>query len=112
MVPNNIIFKRIEAGVIILVLFGLFAALRAEEITLLMPKQPPGATRILSFPSGQCTGNLYLEPESGPGWDPEHVRLYGEWEYLNAAQGDVLVPEDRNVQPMVQNWHFARQEAC
>jgi len=43
-------------------------------------------------------GNLYLEPESGPGWDPKCVRLYGEWEYLNAAQGDVLVPEDRNVQ--------------
>jgi len=101
MFPNNIIFKRIEAGAIMLVLFGLFAALRAEEITLLRPKQPPGATRVLSFPSGQCMGNLYLEPESGPGWDPEHVRLYGEWEYFSAAQGDVRVPENRNVQLLV-----------
>ena len=98
MILNNIIHKRIEAGAVMLVLFGLFAGLRAEEITLLRPKQPPGATRVLSFPSGQCMGNLYLEPESGPGWDPRGVRLLGEWEYLNATQGDVLVPEDRNVQ--------------
>lgn len=98
MVPNNIIHMRIEAGAIMLLLFGVVAGLRADEITLLMPNQPPGVTRVLSFPSGQCTGNLYLEPESGPGWDPKCVRLYGEWEYLSAAQGDVLVPEDRNVQ--------------
>jgi len=81
-----------------LVLFGLVAGLRAEGITLLKPKKPAGATKVLSFPSGQCMGNLYLEPESGPGWSPEHVRLSGEWEYLRPAQGDVLVPEDRNVQ--------------
>ena len=70
MVPNNVIRKRINAGVIMLVLFGLVAGLRAEGITLLRPKKPPGATKVLSFPSGQCMGNLYLEPESGPGWDP------------------------------------------
>ncbi|MCH7558147.1 MAG: hypothetical protein IIB56_11915 [Planctomycetes bacterium] len=98
MVPNNIICKRIDAAAIMLVLFGLVAGLRADEINLLMPSQPPAATRVLSFPSGQCMGNLYLEPESGPGWDPKGVCLHGEWEYLNAAQGDVLVPEDRNVQ--------------
>jgi len=80
-----------------LVIFGLVAGLRAKEITLLTPNQPPAATRVLSFPSGQCMGNLYLEPETGPGWDPEHVGLLGEWEYLSAAQGDVRVPEDRNV---------------
>ncbi len=80
-----------------LVIFGLVAGLQADESTLLTPNQPPAATRLLSFPSGQCTGNLYLEPESGPGWDPEHVGLLGEWEYLSAAQGDVRVPENRNV---------------
>jgi len=97
MVPNNIICKRIDAGAVMLVIFGLVAGLRAKEITLLTPNQPPGAARVLSFPSGQCMGNLYLEPETGPGWDPEHVGLLGEWEYLSAAQGDVRVPEDRNV---------------
>ncbi len=97
MVPNNIICKRIEAGAVMLVLFGLVAGLQADEITLLTPNLPPAATRVLSFPSGQCTGNLYLEPESGPGWDPEHVRPSGKCEYLRPAQGDVLVPEDRNI---------------
>jgi hypothetical protein len=97
MVPNKIIRKRIDTGVIMLVIFGLVACLRADEITLLTSKQPPGATRTISFPSGQCTGNLYLEPESSPIWDPKCVRLSGEWEYLSAAQGDVRVPEDRNV---------------
>jgi len=92
--------KRVSAGAIVLVTWGLVTGLQADEITLLTPNQPPGATRVLSFPSGQWMGNLYLEPESGPGWDPERVGLLGvgEWEYLSAAQGDVLVPEDRNVQ--------------
>ena len=89
--------KRVSVGAIVLVTWGLVTGLQADEITLLTPNQPPGATRVLSFPSGQWTGNLYLEPKSGLGWDLEHVRLYGEWEYLNAAQGDVLVPKDRNV---------------
>ena len=101
MVPNNVIRTRIDAGAIMLVIFGLVAGLRAGEITLLRSNQPPGATRVLSFPSGQCTGNLYLEPESGPGWDPERVTLSAGWEYLSAAQGDVTVPEDRNIQLIV-----------
>jgi len=93
--------KRINAGAIMLVLFGLVAGLRAEGITLLKPRKPAGATKVLSFPSGQCMGNLYLEPESGPGWDPKCVRLFGEWEHLRPAQGDVLIPEDRNIQLMI-----------
>jgi len=103
MVPNNMICRRINAGAIMLVLLDLVAGLRADEITLLAPNRSaaasPGAgPRTLSFPSGQCTGNLYLEPESGPGWDPKRVALPGVWEeYLSAAQGKVLVPEGRNV---------------
>ena len=115
MVPNNIICKRIDAAAIMLVLFGLVAGLRADEINLLMPSQPPAATRVLSFPSGQCMGNLYLEPESGPGWDPKGVCLHGEWEYLNAAQGDVRVPEDRNIKLWVHlalsPWESAKMRA-
>jgi hypothetical protein len=115
MVPNNIICKRIDTGVVMLVIFGLVAGLQADEITLLTPKQPPGATRTISFPSGQCMGNLYLEPESGPGWNPEHVGLSGEWEYLSAAQGNVLVPKDRNVKLWVRlalsPWESAKLRA-
>jgi hypothetical protein len=98
---DRTIHKRANVGMIVLIACSLVAKLRANEIILSMLKRPPGATRILSFPSGQCMGNLYLEPESGPGWDPEHVRLYGEWEYLSAAQGDVRVPEDRNIKLLV-----------
>jgi len=103
MVPNDMIRRRINAGAIMLVLFGFITGLRAGEIALLEPNRPPAAApgtgpRILSFPSGQCTGNLYLEPESGPGWDPKRVTMPGVWEeYLSAAQGDVRVPEDRNI---------------
>jgi len=89
--------KRVSVGAIVLVTWGLVTGLQADEITLLTPNLPPGATRVLSFPSGQCTGNLYLEPESSPIWDPKCVRLSGEWEYLSAAQGDVRVPEERNI---------------
>jgi len=89
--------KRVSVGAIVLVTWGLITGLQADEIDLLTPNLPPAATRVLSFPSGQCTGNLYLEPESGPGWDPKCVRLNGEWDHHGAAQGDVRVPEDRNI---------------
>ena len=98
MVSNNMIRKRINAGVVLLAVFGLVAGLRADEIALLRPKQP-AATRTLSFPSGQWVGTLCLEPESGPGWNPEGVTISPVWEeYLSAARGDVRMPEDRNVQ--------------
>lgn len=84
-----------------LVLLGFLTDLHAEEITLLTPKRPPAASKTLSFPPAQGMGNLYLEPESGPGWDPERVGLRGQWEYLGAAQGDVLVPEDRDIKLFV-----------
>lgn len=89
--------KRVSVGAIVLVTWGLVTGLQADEITLLTPNQPPGATRVLSFPSGQCMGNLYLEPESGTDWDPKYVRPSGKCEYLRPAQGDVLVPKNRNI---------------
>jgi hypothetical protein len=111
MVSNNIIRKQINAGAIMLVLFGLFAGLRAEEISSLRPKQPAGGTKVLSFPSGLCMGNLYLEPESGPGWDPKRVCLHGEWEHLRPAQGNVRVPEDRNIKLFVRLAPSPRESA-
>lgn len=100
MLSANMMRMRTGVGAIVFVL-GLIASVQAEEISQLMPKQLPTTTRILSFPSDQCMGNLSLEPESGPGWDPEGVRLLGQWDYLSAAQGDVRVPKDRNAQLMV-----------
>ena len=81
----------------------LVTGLRAGETANPPPTAAHGPTgRILHFPSGRWTGNLYLEPKSGPGWDPEYVRLYGEWEYFGAAQGDVLVPEGSEAVPRVE----------
>jgi Leucine-rich repeat (LRR) protein len=98
MVLNNMISRRIDAGAIILVISGLVAALQADEFTLLTPKQPPAATKILSFPSGERIGSLYLEPESGPDWDDVRLRLPYTWEDFGIAEGDVHVPQDRNIQ--------------
>lgn len=90
--------KRINAVVIILMLFGFVAGLYAEEITALTPKQAPAASKILFFPPGERTGSLYLEPESGPGWDPVQLSFDYTCEDFGIAQGDVQVPQDRNVQ--------------
>ena len=94
MARNNMACKRVDAGVTILVLFGLTAGLRANEIALLMPNQPPAATRILSFPPGQRIGNLNLEPKLGQTLEPKGVRLYAGWDYFGVALGEVRVPAD------------------
>jgi hypothetical protein len=92
MASNNMIHKRIGAAAITLVLLGFVTGLHAKEITLLTPKSLPSKTKVLSFPSGERTGSLYLEPESGPGWSTRDVRFNSNWEYLSPAQGDVRVP--------------------
>ena len=89
--------RRTEAGAVLLVLMGLVADLQAGDITPSLPKGQAGATRTLSFPPDQWVGSLLLEPDSGPGWDPKGVRLFGEWEHLAPARGDVRVPRDRHV---------------
>ncbi|MDI6448646.1 leucine-rich repeat domain-containing protein [Anaerobaca lacustris] len=61
------------------------------------PKLPLGRTRALSFPADSCLGHLSVEPESGPGWDPKCVNLSWSWEPLGLAQGDVVVPAERNL---------------
>ncbi|MEN6428823.1 MAG: hypothetical protein ABFE13_26040 [Phycisphaerales bacterium] len=89
--------RRTEMGAVLLVLLGLVAGLRGGETTLSPPKRQPDAMKTFSFPSDRWIGNLFLEPESGPGWDPKGVRLFGEWEFLSPAQGDVPAPQGRSV---------------
>ncbi len=89
--------RRIEAGAVFLVLMGLAAGAGAGELAPLPPGGRAGATKTLSFPPDQWVGNLSLEPDSGPGWDAKGVRLFGEWEQLAPARGDVRVPRDRHV---------------
>ncbi len=92
---------RIETMACVLVLLGLVVGLDGGEMGFATPTAPGGGTRTLSFPAGQWVGNLFLEPESGPGWDPRGVRFLGEWEYLGRAQGPVDAPNDRNIKLMV-----------
>lgn len=69
-------------------------------------------TKVLHFPKDQCVGGLSVEDPclgseyfelgrdlSFPfGFDPKCVRLAGDWDFIGSAQGDVVVPADRNVQ--------------
>ncbi len=89
--------RRIEAGAVLLVLTSLVAARGASELTPLPPGGQAGAIKTLSFPPDQWIGNLSLEPDSGPGWDPRGVRLFGEWEHFRPARGDVRVLRDRHI---------------
>ncbi len=89
--------QRLETVGLLVVFFGLVVGLDASETALLTPKSRAEATRTLSFPTEPWLGNLYLEPESGPGWDPVGVRLLIHWDYHSAAMGEVRVPKDRNV---------------
>lgn len=72
-------------------------------------------TKVLHFPLGQYMGSLSVEDPclgseyfelgrdlSFPfGFDPKCVRLAGDWDFVGQAQGDVVVPADRNVQLVV-----------
>ncbi|MBA7637326.1 hypothetical protein ES703_44969 [subsurface metagenome] len=98
--------KRVGVGAIVLVTWGLVAGLQADEITLFTPNQPPGVTRTISFPSGQCTGNLYLEPESGTDWDPKCVRPSGKCEYLRP--GVMYLCPNIETSNCLFDWHLAR----
>lgn len=93
--------RRVFLVVFLSVLSWPAAGLDAGEMGFVTPKLPGGGTRTLSFPADQWVGNLFLEPESGPGWDPKGVRFLGEWEYLGRAQGPVGAPNDRNIKLMV-----------
>jgi len=68
-------------------------------------------TKVLHFPADQDLGRLSVEdPSLGSqaletgrdlsfpfGFDPEHVCLSGDWDYVGQAKGDVAVPADRTV---------------
>lgn len=70
------------------------------------------ATKVLHFPADQYMGSLTVEDpclgteymESGRdlsypfGFDPKRVCLAGDWDFVSPAQGDVIVPANRNLQ--------------
>ena len=100
---------RVTLAFVIVLLVGSPAA---GQVGLVRPKGETEATRTLSSPSDRVMGNLSLEPESGPGWDPVGVRLLDPWDYLGAAQGNVAVPPDRHVRLNVLLALNGREEAA
>lgn len=97
MARNDMSRLGVNTASLMLVLLGLIAGLRADEVTLLTLKAQPGTSKTLSFPSDEWLGNLYLVPESGLDWNPKGVRPEGQLEYLGPARGKVCVPEGRDV---------------
>ena len=111
MVPNNIICKRIDAGAIMLVLFGLITGLRADMASSPDSGAAAVVTRVLHFPQDKCMGRLSVEdPRLGSsylelgrdlslplGLDPKSVRLGGNSDFVGLAQGNVAVPTGRNI---------------
>ncbi len=102
---DRIIRKRVSAGAIMLVLFGLVTGLQADA----------APTKVLHFPQDQFMGRLSVEDpnlgssylESGRdlslsvGLDPKRVCLSSGWDFMGLARGDAVVPAGRNVQLIV-----------
>jgi len=86
-------------------------------MALLLTTSSPAAetTKVLHFAVDQCLGRLSVEDpflgsealETGRdlsfpfGFDPERVCLSGDWDFIGSAQGEVVVPADRNLQLVV-----------
>ena len=112
MVPNNIIRKRVSAGAIVLVTWGLVTGLQVDAASSPDSGAAAASTRILHFPQDQFMGRLSVEdPNLGSsyleggrdlslplGLDPKCVRLDGDWDFAGLARGDVAVPAGRNIQ--------------
>ena len=111
MVPNNIIRKRVSAGVIVLLTWGLVAGLQADAASSPDSGTTAAPTKILHFPQDKCMGRLSVEdPQLGSsylelgrdlslplGLDPKCVRLGGDSDFVGLARGDVAVPAGRNI---------------
>ena len=102
MIPNNILSKRIEAGAVMLVLFGLVAGfLRANEVRSPDSGAAAAPTRVLHFPQDQSVGVVYLQdenlviPETVKGYHSGYT--YAERENFSCARGDVHIPAGKRV---------------
>lgn len=83
------------------------------------------ATRVLHFPADQYLGSLHVDDpclgseyfEGGwdlsfPfGFDPKRVCLAGDWDFVGPAQGDVVVPSNRNVK-LITMLHLRQRDAA
>jgi hypothetical protein len=108
---DRIIRKRVSAGVILLLTWGLFTGLRANAASSPDSGTAAAPTRVLHFPLDKCLGRLSVEdPNLGSsylelgrdlslplGLDPKRVCLGGNSDFVGLARGDVAVPAGRNI---------------
>ncbi len=102
--------KRISLGVLLLA--GFVVGVQGAEITLFESPHVSMPTRMLSFPTDQCMGKIYCEPESRSGWDPVRLCPDFSWSYLHIAQGDVHVPDMHRIQLEVRLEARSREAAA
>jgi len=112
---DRIIRKRVIAGAIVLVTWGLVAGLRADAASSPDSVAAAVPTRVLHFPQDKYMGSLSVEdPNLGSsylelgrdlslplGLDPERVCLGGDWDFTSLALGNAVVPAGRNIQLIV-----------
>ncbi|MHC4585979.1 MAG: leucine-rich repeat domain-containing protein [Planctomycetota bacterium] len=112
---RRIIRKRVSAGVIVLVTWGLVTGLWADAASSPDSSAAEAPTKVLHFPQDQFMGRLSVEDpnlgssylESGRdlslplGLDPKRVCLSSGWDFTGLARGDAVVPAGQNVQLIV-----------
>lgn len=103
--------RQLRLGVIIMIVSGLVAGVAADELSAADKAGNTSSTKVLHFPADRSVGALSVEDEPddnspvGVGGDvssslkvcPSRVCLDGDWDFLGPAQGDVVVPADRNI---------------
>ncbi|MHC4098857.1 MAG: hypothetical protein ACYSU3_22715, partial [Planctomycetota bacterium] len=96
--------RQLRLGAIILMACALLVGMAAGEPSGI-DKSPnsPGA-KVLHFPAERSVGKLYVEGESQVDDSsspvkvcPSRVCLDSDWDFIGPAQGDVVVPADRNI---------------
>ena len=98
---NRMICRQVQVGTIVIVIWGLIAALWADEVPLPDGNFVTAPTRVLHFPQDKSIGVVYLQdedlviPETVKGFHPGHT--YAELENFSCARGEVRIPAGKHV---------------
>ena len=108
--------RQLRMRVIIMMALGLVAGVAADELSAAEKALKTAGAKVLRFPADRSVGKLYVEKQSPDSSDaegdrdsslamrvdPARVCLDGDRDFLGPAQGDVVVPADRNIRLSIQ----------
>ena len=77
--------RQLRMVAIIVMACGLVAGVADDECSAAEKALSTGGTKVLHFPADRSLGKLFVEDESDG------------WNFIGPAQGDVVVPADRNI---------------